>query len=263
VAGTKLIIAQTEQKLVAVNAANGTLMWESAAAPQGGGGPGGGGGRGMGGGRDYKAATPIIYGETIITAGRGLKAIKLEKEGDKFVAKELWSNPEKFVQFNTPAVKDGMIYGLAPNNELYCLNAKDGKTVWSAPFPGSAPAAAARAALDLPVFTPAAAGLVQADPAAPANPARPGGQGGQGGGRRGGRGGMGGGAGYGSIVDAGSVLFALTPGAQLIVFEPSDKEFKQVASYKVAVSQTHAYPVASGNRIFIKDRDSLTLWTVE
>ena len=75
-------------------------------------------------------------------------------------------------------------------------------------------------------------------------------------------GGMGGG-GYGSIVDAGSVLLALTPSAQLIVLEPSDKEFKQLASYKVAVGQTHAYPIVSGNRIFIKDKDSLTLWTVE
>ena len=59
------------------------------------------------------------------------------------------------------------------------------------------------------------------------------------------------------------MLFALTPAAQLIVFDPSDKEFKQLASYKVAAGQTHAYPVATGNRIFIKDKDSLTLWTVE
>jgi hypothetical protein len=46
------------------------------------------------------------------------------------------------------------------------------------------------------------------------------------------------------------------------VFESSDKEFKQVASYKVG-SQTYAYPVASGNPIFIKDKDSVTLWTAE
>ena len=74
---------------------------------------------------------------------------------------------------------------------------------------------------------------------------------------------MGGGAGYGSIVDAGSVLVALTPGAQLVVFEPNGKEYKQLASYKVADGGTHAYPVLSGNRIFIKDKDSVTLWTVE
>ena len=60
-----------------------------------------------------------------------------------------------------------------------------------------------------------------------------------------------------------SVLLALTPSAQLVVFEPGDKEFKQLARYKVSADQTHAYPVASGNRIFIKDKDSVTLWTVE
>jgi len=49
----------------------------------------------------------------------------------------------------------------------------------------------------------------------------------------------------------------------LIVFEPSDKEFKQLASYKVAESQTHAYPVIAGNRVFVKDQDSVTLWTIE
>lgn len=283
VAGTKLIIAHTESKLVAVNAADGKLAWESAAAPGGGpgggegrpggpggqGGPGGGaggeGGRGRGGGgRDYKAATPIVDGQTLIIAGRGVKAVKLEKEGDKFVAKELWNNADKSVSFNSPALKGGWIYGLS-GNDLFCLSAKDGKVAWTAPFPGSAPAdAPPRAAAVNSGFGPAVFG--QAAPAEPNRPGGPGGPGGQGrpggpGGRRGG--GMGGGGGYASIVDAGSVLLALTPSAQLVVFEPNDKEFKQLASYKVSASQTHAYPVASGNRIFIKDKDSLTLWTVD
>ena len=259
VGGAKLIVAHTESKSVAVNAADGKLIWESDGAPQRGGGPGAPGG----GGRDHKASTPIVDGQTIIIAGRGVKALKLEKEGDKFVAKELWNNPDKSVQFNTPVLKDGMIYGLAPNNELFCVSARDGKVAWSTPWP-----AAARAALELPDLAPAFAGLQQDPP-----PRRPGGPGGQGqggqpggpggGGRRGGGGMGGGGGGYGSIVDAGSVLLALTPSAQLIVLEPSDKEFKQLASYKIAAGQTHAYPVASGNRIFIKDKDSITLWTVE
>ena len=74
---------------------------------------------------------------------------------------------------------------------------------------------------------------------------------------------MGGRTGYGSIVDAGSVLIALTPKAELIVFEPTDKEFKQIARYKVAAGDTYAYPVVSDKRIFIKDKDSVTLWIVE
>lgn len=69
--------------------------------------------------------------------------------------------------------------------------------------------------------------------------------------------------GYGSIVAAGSVLVALTPTGQLVVYEPSDKEFKEVASYKVASGDTYAYPVLDGNRVFIKDKNSVTLWTIE
>ena len=68
--------------------------------------------------------------------------------------------------------------------------------------------------------------------------------------------------GYGSIVDAGSVLFALTPAAELIVFEPNEKEFKKIASYPVG-KDTYAYPVIAGKRIFIKDSDSVTLWSIE
>jgi len=69
--------------------------------------------------------------------------------------------------------------------------------------------------------------------------------------------------GYGSVVDAGSVLLALTPKSQLYVVQPSDKAYTQLASIKVADSATYAYPVISGNRIFIRDSDSVALLTVE
>ena len=91
---------------------------------------------------------------------------------------------------------------------------------------------------------------------------RDGGGGGRGRGGRG-RGGRGGGGGYGSIVDAGSVLLVLTPASELVVFEPSATEFKELARYKVATTPTYAYPVASGKRIFTKDQDAVALWVVE
>jgi outer membrane protein assembly factor BamB len=75
---------------------------------------------------------------------------------------------------------------------------------------------------------------------------------------------MGGGrGGYGSIVDAGSVLLALTPSSELVAFQPSDKAFSEVARINVAGSPTYAYPVVSGNRIFIKDQNDLMLYTVQ
>lgn len=75
--------------------------------------------------------------------------------------------------------------------------------------------------------------------------------------RRGRRGGSS--SGYGSIVDAGDVLLALTPAAELVVFQASDRSYAEVARYKVADGSTYSYPVVAGNGIFIKDEDSLTL----
>jgi outer membrane protein assembly factor BamB len=67
----------------------------------------------------------------------------------------------------------------------------------------------------------------------------------------------------GEILDAGSVLLALTSDSNLVAFKPSDKGYEELAKYKVADTPTWAYPVVAGNRVYVKDRDSLTLWTIE
>ncbi len=83
-------------------------------------------------------------------------------------------------------------------------------------------------------------------------------------GGRGGPGGGGGGrGGYGSIVDAGSVLFVLTPSGELNVIEPNGDKLVRLAKYKVAEGQTYAFPVINGKRIYIKDGDSVSLYTLE
>ena len=68
---------------------------------------------------------------------------------------------------------------------------------------------------------------------------------------------------FGSVVDAGTCLLALSPKSELIVFEPNKSEYKELAKYKVADSEIYAYPIAAGNRIYVKDQDSVILWTVE
>jgi hypothetical protein len=70
------------------------------------------------------------------------------------------------------------------------------------------------------------------------------------------------GGGYASIVDAGSVLLALTPASQLVVFKPSDKAFTEEARIKVASSPTYAYPILAGNRLFVKDQDSVAMLSI-
>ncbi len=66
-----------------------------------------------------------------------------------------------------------------------------------------------------------------------------------------------------AIVKAENVLFMLNDDAELIVARPSRTAFEPVQRYTVAKSATWAQPTVSGNRIFVKDISSLTLWTLD
>jgi len=69
--------------------------------------------------------------------------------------------------------------------------------------------------------------------------------------------------GFGSVIDAGPVLMALTPSAELTVFKPDPAEYSEVAKIKVADSPTYAYPAVAGNRIVIKDEQSVALYDLQ
>jgi outer membrane protein assembly factor BamB len=71
----------------------------------------------------------------------------------------------------------------------------------------------------------------------------------------------------GTILDAGSVLFCLTSNSELLAFKPSKTGYEELAKYKVADKTgndgTWAYPIIAGNRVIVKDKDSVILWTFE
>jgi hypothetical protein len=49
----------------------------------------------------------------------------------------------------------------------------------------------------------------------------------------------------------------------LIVARASRERFDVVARYTLSATATWAQPAISGNRIFIKDTNMLTLWTID
>ena len=63
----------------------------------------------------YNSGTPIVDGQTVIYSGPGpgTVALKIEKQGDVFTAKQLWKKPQAAGIYNTPVLKDGLLYGLA------------------------------------------------------------------------------------------------------------------------------------------------------
>jgi hypothetical protein len=65
-----------------------------------------------------------------------------------------------------------------------------------------------------------------------------------------------------AIVKAGSLLLLLNDDAELIVARSSRTGFEPLKRYIVADSATWAQPAVSGNRVFVKDVSSLSLWTL-
>jgi outer membrane protein assembly factor BamB len=65
-----------------------------------------------------------------------------------------------------------------------------------------------------------------------------------------------------SLVDAGSVLFAGGNRGELLAFKPGSP-YTQFALFKLVDTETWAHPIVSGNRIFVKDNETVGLWTIE
>jgi len=70
-------------------------------------------------------------------------------------------------------------------------------------------------------------------------------------------------AGNAAIVRAGQTIFSLEDDAELLILSHSRTAFTPTKRYEVATSATWAQPTVSGNRLFVKDVDKLTLWTVD
>ena len=70
-------------------------------------------------------------------------------------------------------------------------------------------------------------------------------------------------ANHAAIARAGNTIFSLEDDSELVIVRLNRQKFDAVARYEVATSETWTQPVISGNRIFVKDVSSLTLWTIE
>lgn len=191
--GVKQVVSLTDKLIVGISAADGKLLWQAPFAPQR---------------RAYNAATPIVDGQTVIYTGaaRGTKAVKIAKQGDAFAATELWSNPDLAPQYNSPVLEKGLLFGVSDRGNLFCLDAKSGKTAWTDSTKLSA---------------------------------------------------------FCSTVDAGPAILALPESGDMVVFKADGSAFSELARYKVADSAVYAHPVVSGKRIFVKDAESVTLWSVD
>jgi outer membrane protein assembly factor BamB len=117
VGGTKQIVILTDKNIIGVAATDGRLLWQVPAPNER---------------MFFSCATPIIDGDKVFYTGQGqgTKAIRIEKEGNRFAVKTLWSNDELGTTFNTPVLKDDMLFGISKLGNLFCINSQTGQTAW-------------------------------------------------------------------------------------------------------------------------------------
>jgi outer membrane protein assembly factor BamB len=191
--GTAQLAVPTDKGVAGVEVGNGKRLWEFPFKAR------------------WNSGTPVIDGDMVIYSGppAGTVAFKIEKEGDGFKANPVWKKRQAASQFNTPVLKDGLLYGLTSVGRgaasFFCMDARTGNVLWTDS------------------------------------------------GRHGE---------CGEVLDAGSVLLALTSDSNLVVFKPDKDKFMELAHYKVADTPTWAYPVVSGKRVFVKDKEAVTLWVI-
>jgi outer membrane protein assembly factor BamB len=190
--GKKHIVVQTEKNLISLNFSDGKLLWQIPTPVQQ---------------RFYNCVSPFIDGQTIYFTGQGtgMKAVKIEKSGNEYTPKEIWSNTTVGAKWNTPVLRDGYLYGFTDQKRIYCIKASTGETAW----------------MD---------NAVNSD--------------------------------FATIVDCGSVIIGFPSTGNLIVMKPDPAAYSEIAKYKVSETAVYAFPVISGNKIYVKDAETLMLYTL-
>jgi outer membrane protein assembly factor BamB len=193
VENTKQVVFQAEKNIVSIAVDDGRLLWQVPTPAQQ---------------MSFNCASPIVDGQTVFYTGQGsgTKALTVQKQGNGFNVKELWSNNEFGTAFNTPVLKDGLLFGLSNRGKLYCMKAGTGQIAWAGEI-------------------------------AHKN--------------------------FGALLDAGSVILALTSDPEFIVFKPNGEKYEELARIKVADTPVYAHPVIAGNVIYVKDENTLTMFTIE
>jgi outer membrane protein assembly factor BamB len=191
--GIRQIVVQSQDRIVAVAAGTGQLLWELPLRTP----------------YTQNAVTPVIYRDLVIYSGleNPLVAVRPVRRGGTWSTERVWENAAAGMYMSTPVVVGSTLYGLSNRNRGHyvAVDAASGRTLW------------------------ATRGR-EAENAA--------------------------------LVSTGTLLFALEDDAELVIARPDTASFEVLRRYTVADSSTWAHPVIDGNRVFVKDAETLALWVV-
>ena len=119
IGGTRQVITQSQDKLVAIAAADGKLLWEVPMKTP----------------FEQNCVTPLVINDVVITAGLENPTIAYwvhADQGKGWQATPRWRNEQVSMYMSSPAVSGSTIYGLSTKSrgQFFAIDAVSGKTLW-------------------------------------------------------------------------------------------------------------------------------------
>lgn len=130
--GTRQIVTITQGKLVGVDAATGSLLWERPFVSS----------------NFTNSVTPTLYGQTLIMSNGGpTTAVTLTRRNNQWATESAWENADVAFRLSNTVIVGDMLFGLSTRNagQYFGVDAKTGKTLWTSEGRQAENAAIARA----------------------------------------------------------------------------------------------------------------------
>jgi outer membrane protein assembly factor BamB len=77
--------------------------------------------------------TPVVSGDMVIVSSHefGLIGVRIETKDSGLTAGVTWTNKQAAINFASPVMVDGYLYGVGPAKNLVCVDAQNGRIAWS------------------------------------------------------------------------------------------------------------------------------------
>jgi len=117
-AGEAQLVTYTQSHVVGISPMSGKLLWKLAnKVPY-----------------DVNSVSPVVYKDLVIVSiyEKGVGAVRLTKQGGRFVPQDVWRNAAYESYMNTPVLAGSRLVGFSykKKGQFFCLDAETGKTVW-------------------------------------------------------------------------------------------------------------------------------------
>jgi outer membrane protein assembly factor BamB len=117
--GTRQLVTITQGKIVSVDPATGTVLWERPFVSS----------------NFTNAVTPVVYGQTLIVSGNGgpTLAFSVKKVNNQWSTENVWENADVPYRLSNSVLVGDVLFGLSSKNsgQYFSVDARTGKTLWT------------------------------------------------------------------------------------------------------------------------------------